>query len=42
MEEELRSKDGNIMSFCFVVSATYRYVHVVAEIEKKNSRGLNR
>lgn len=41
MEEELSLRGGNIMSFCLVVSATYRYVHVVAEIEK-NSRGLNR
>lgn len=40
MEEELRSKDGNInvVLFCRLC---YRYVHVVAEIEK-NSRGLNR
>lgn len=35
MEEELSLRDGNITSFCLVVFATYRYVHVVAEIEKK-------
>lgn len=34
MEEELSLRDGNITSSCFVVSATYRYVHVVAEVKK--------